>query len=71
MTKKQKEQFNQMRAALIVISKEYETPVQLCKSSKKKYGLSYLETIEMAYENIQDTAKQAVKGIKAITDEKE
>lgn len=66
MTQNQKKQFNQMRAALITISKEYETPTELCKSSKKKYGLSYLETIEMAYENIQGAAKQAVKGIKEI-----
>lgn len=64
MTPKQKQQFNLMRNALLVIAKDYQTPTQLRKSSDKQYGLDYEEALEMSYENIQNTAAAAVKGIK-------
>mgnify|MGYP000139215778 FL=1 len=32
----------------------------------KDWGLSYDEALEMAYENIQEIAKRAVKGVKDI-----
>jgi aminopeptidase N len=66
ITKKQAEQFNRMRAALIQIAKEYQTPVQLKRNSGKQYGLDYEEVLEMSYENIQDEAKLASKGVKAL-----
>lgn len=66
ITKKQAEQFNRMRASLIQIAKEYQTPAQLRRNSEKQYGLDYEDCLEMSYENIQDTAKIASKGVKAI-----
>ncbi len=66
MTDKQKEQFNLMLDALKDIGKGYYTPDQLRKESKKDWGLSYQEALEMSYENIQHTANAVVKGIKKI-----
>jgi hypothetical protein len=66
MTKKQAEQFNKMRAALLRISKSYQTPAQLRKSSKKQFGLDYEEALEMTYENIQGEAAAAIKGVKEV-----
>jgi len=64
ITKKQIEQFNAMRAALIEIWKGYQTTSQLRRNCEKECGLDYEEALEMAYENIQDLAKAAVKGVK-------
>lgn len=66
ITAKQVQQFNKMRTALLTISKDYQTPAQLRKGSENQYGLDYGEAIEMSYENIQATAKGAVKGIREI-----
>ncbi|QHV99248.1 hypothetical protein [Spirosoma endbachense] len=66
MTKKQAEQFNKMRAALLRISKMYQTPAQLRKSSKSQFGLDYEEALEMTYENLQSEAAAAVKGVKEV-----
>lgn len=66
MTPKQIQQFNQMLSVLKRIAKEYQTTAQLQKNSEKMYGLKYEEALEMAYENIQNDASFAVKGIKAI-----
>jgi len=66
MTDKQKQQFNNMRSALILIRRGYETPSQLKKRSGYKYGLDYEEALEMSYENMQCTAGLAVKGVKEI-----
>jgi hypothetical protein len=63
MTQAQKKQFNRMRAALIVIHKEYMTPDQMHKYCKKT-GWDFNDTQGMAYENIQMLAKSAVKGVK-------
>ena len=65
MTKIQIENYNKMRNALIEIT-EYQTPDKLRKYFEKDWGLDFHEAIEMAYENIQETAKVAVKGIRAI-----
>src|ERR1044072_1113919 len=53
-----------MFVALETIAKNYETSSELRKSSKNNYGLDYEEALEMAYDNIQSTAKSAIKGIK-------
>ena len=66
MTAKQIENYNRMREELIQITK-YQTTNQLRKEGDdRKYGLDYEETLEYAYENVMGTAKDAVKGIKAI-----
>jgi len=64
MTKKQIENYNKMRNALIEITK-YQTPDKLRRDSEKDWGVDFEEAIEMAYENIQGIAKYAVKGIRA------
>lgn len=66
MTKIQIGQFNRMRAALRTIAKAYQNPDQLRSNSEKLYGLSYEEALEMAYENIQNIAFEAVKGVRQI-----
>ena len=43
-----------------------QTPKQLRRDSEKDWGLDYDEALEMAYENIQNDAATAVKGIRAI-----
>lgn len=49
-------------AALKTIA-AYQTPGQLRRGSQRDWGCGYEEALEMAYENIQQTAKNAVKGI--------
>lgn len=66
MTAKQKDQFNRMHSALVTIAKAYQTPNQLRKSSEKQWGLDYKEALEMAYENVLETAKSSIKGIKQL-----
>lgn len=66
MTKKQTEQFNKMLSSLQLIAKGFQTPQQLLKSAKKDLGLDYEEALEMAYENIKEIAKNAVRGVKKI-----
>lgn len=67
MTRSQAEQFNRMRNALISIHKEFMTPKQIFRNSEKA-GLEYAEYLEMAYENIQQEARQAVKGVKEVVE---
>lgn len=66
MSNKQQEQFNRMLAALKTISQDYQTPDQLRKNSEKMWGVDYEEALEMAYENIQQLAKDASKGVRLI-----
>ena len=68
MTDKQRVQFNQMLEALRTISKGYQRPDQLRRNAGKDYGLDYEETLEMAYENIQQLAKRASYRVKPIAD---
>ena len=63
MSAKQIEQFNRMREALMVIATRYQTPDQLRRAD---IGLSYQETLEAAYENIQAEAADAVRGVRRI-----
>ena len=64
MTPKQAEQFNNMRDTLKRIAKGYQTPDQLARSSACSF--SYTEMLIMAYENIQQEAKNASKGVRAV-----
>ncbi len=66
MTPKQKQQFNIMRDTLIRISKGYQTPKQMRRECEKGNGLDFAEMIEMVYENVQDDARFAVKGVRPI-----
>lgn len=66
ITENQKAQFNRMRSALLIISREYKSTDQLRRESEKQYGLEYEEALEMAFENIQGEAEFAVKGVKAL-----
>lgn len=64
ITKKKQEQFNRMYEALKEISENYY-PVNVLQSiSESKYGVEPDEAVEMAYENMQDEAKRAIRGIK-------
>jgi hypothetical protein len=47
---------------------QYETPDQLRRNSHKSWGLGYEEALEYAYENIQSTAKQVLKGMRRPND---
>ena len=40
----------------------YQSPAALRRSSEKQYGLSAEEALEMAYENIIQAAKLAIRG---------
>lgn len=64
MTPKQKDQFNRMRSALRRIANGYMTPAQIQRD--KEAGLDYEEYLEMAYENIQQEAKAACKGVREL-----
>lgn len=66
VTKKEREQFNRMRSALLRIAKQYQTPDQLRRRSEKEYGLQFAEALEYAYENLQEEAKVAVKGVREL-----
>lgn len=49
--------------ALKRIAKDYMTPAQIARDAAKSFGaLSAREYLEMAYENIQEEAKRAIKG---------
>ncbi|WP_186198018.1 hypothetical protein [Burkholderia gladioli] len=50
--------------ALKLIAKAYQTPAQIRRTSEKKYGLQYEEALEYAYENIQQEARNAIKGVR-------
>lgn len=67
MTQKQVRDYNYMLVTLKRIAKAYQTPAQIIKGAEKDYGLSPEEVLEMAYENIQAEAKNAIKGVRAIT----
>lgn len=50
-----------LEACLKRIAKGYSTTNQLRRSCGNDYGLGYCEALEMAYENIQQEAKYALK----------
>lgn len=62
--------YNRMYDALKTIANGYQTPEQLKRSSKGHFGLDYEECLEMAYENIQQLAKEATKGVRKFTEKK-
>lgn len=40
----------------------YQSPTQMRRGAEKQYGLDYEEALEMAYENVLEEAKAAVRG---------
>lgn len=50
--------------ALKMIAREYQTPGQLRRSAGEDYSLDYSEALEMAYENIQSLAANAIRGLR-------
>lgn len=64
MTPKQQEQFNRMRATLKRIATGYQTPDQLRRGAEREYGIAADEAIEYAYENMQQEARNAMKGVR-------
>lgn len=40
----------------------YDTPSRLGKHADREWGLTFNEALEMAYENIQNEARLAIKG---------
>lgn len=61
--------YRRMYHALKTIANYYQTPDQLKRDSKKDWGLDYEESLEMAYENIQQLAKEATKGVRLPKEE--
>jgi hypothetical protein len=60
---KQERDFAQMYTFLKRIV-TYDTPAQMRRNSEKNWGLQFDECIEMAYENIQQEARNGLKGIR-------
>lgn len=50
--------------SLKLIAKAYQTPAQIRRNSEKQFGLPYEEALEYAYENIQQEARNAIKGVR-------
>lgn len=51
--------------ALKTIGRKYMTPAQIARDAERTMGgLDRLEYLEMAYENIQELAKLAIKGVR-------
>ena len=48
--------------ALRHIDHDFMTTNELRRNSQKEWGLPYEEALEMAYDNLKDVAKRAVKG---------
>lgn len=48
--------------ALRHIDKDFMTSDQLRRNAEKMYGLPFEEALEMAYDNMQDVARRAVRG---------
>jgi len=56
-------QILKLYSACKVIS-QYQSFEKLRKNSEKEYGCSYTEALEMAYDNVLMTAKNAIKGLR-------
>ena len=46
------------------IARGYRTPKHLRRTCERDFGLEYVEALEMAYENIQEDAAKALKGVR-------
>jgi len=66
ITEKQKRDFNEMLRSLRLIAQGYQSSDQLRRNAEKEYGLSSSELIEYAYDNVQNEAKNSIKGVSFI-----
>lgn len=66
MNEQQIKQFNRMYLALTRICNEYHDTDSLRENSVQVYGVHYEDALEMAYDNIQTEAADAVNGIEPI-----
>lgn len=57
-----KKDYEQHFGAVLHVIAHSDSLKWLQRNSEKRYGLSYFEALEMAYETLQDEAKQAIKG---------
>ena len=58
------EQQQRMYDTLKRIAREYQTPDQLRRNSERDFGCDYEDALEMAYENLQQEAESAIKGVR-------
>lgn len=58
------EQAQRLYDTLHKIARGYMTTDELRRKSEKQWGLDYAEALEMSYENIQQEAAQAIKGMR-------
>lgn len=58
------DQQRRMYDALKRIARGYQTPDQLRRNSERQYGLDYAEALEFAYENMQQDARTAIRGLR-------
>jgi len=50
--------------ALRTIARGYQSPTQLHRNAEREFGCDGAEAIEMAYENIQQLAANAIRGVR-------
>lgn len=50
--------------ALKRIARDYQTPDQIRRSAEKDHGLTPCEALEYAYDNIQQLAGNAIRGVR-------
>jgi len=66
MNERQANQFNNMLRVLRRIARDYQTADLLLKYGERDYGISGCEALEMAYDNIQQEARNAVFRVRPI-----
>lgn len=64
MTEKERRAYTEIiyYDALKVIASEYKSADQVISRGLSEYGLEPIEALKMAYENMQEEAKLAIKG---------
>lgn len=65
MNQKELADYERMRLTLKRIATGYMTLKKIERDAEKRIGLSYKEVLEMAYENIRDDAREAVRGVRS------
>lgn len=57
----------QMYDALRRIAKDFDTSERIMKNAERDYGLSPIEALEMAYDNMQSNAIAVIRGLRRPT----
>jgi len=65
VTEKEKQDYRLMRNALATIADGFENPDEM-ENTEENFGLSREEYLEMAYENIQSTARMCLSSVPEI-----